>query len=200
MSTAVAFKNPTDNWSFDGPFQAHVTNNMDLKGFEQRFRGVRVEGTIIKFGEHGASGRIDKGDGGIELYANGQPSCLGLSYLIRLCRLDGQLIWQSLSPLKDVVMQEVTECPRGSWPNFRYDGKEIKGETSCTGTKYQLLEGQEIGFSRHGTFRLTKASKKLAYLDVTLPRKSWNPCRAKHRIKIPTGKCLTVSRSNYYLE
>lgn len=200
MTTATVFENPTGNWSYNGPFNAHITTGMDMKKFEQRISGVRVEGTIIKFGEFGMSSRIEQGDQCIKLYTGDQPSYFGFSYLIRLCRPNGQLIWQSLSFLKDVVMQEVKECPRGSWPKFYYDGKQLIGETSRSGTKYQLQEGQEIRFKRHGTFRFVKAFKTLAYLDVTLPRKGWNPRKATYRIRIPTGKCLTVCRSNYYLE
>ena len=199
MNSATAFKNPTGNWSYTGPFHAHVTNEPNLATLSQ-YPGIRVEGTIVRVGENtGYSGRIVQGIGAIQLYTGDKPFYFGYKFLIRLCRPNGQLIWQN-HHLQDVMMQKITDEPHGNWPKFYYDGKQIIGETSRTGTKYQLQEGQGVSFNRHGMFRFTKAFKTLAHLDITLPRKGWNPSKTNCRIRIPTGKCLTVSRSNYCLE
>jgi len=199
MSTKRGFKNPEGHWSYEGPFHAHI-RNLALPGITLSIEDVVIEGTIIRVGEHGLRrGRIEQGRGAIQLYAGDQAFYLGYNYLIRLCRLNGQLIWRNRD-FTEVVMQEVQERPHGAWPMFYYDGKRIIGQIGDFGPWYQLDVGQQVKFDRHGTFRFTKAFKTLVYLDVTLPRKGWNPTPATYRIRIPTGKCLYVFRSNYYLE
>jgi hypothetical protein len=198
---ATAFENPTGNWSYDGPFQAHIIAGDTNTSKIECYSGVQVNGTIIRVGENKSfTGRVAQGMGAIQMYAGiDQPFFFGYKYLIRVCRPNGQLIWQNRD-YEDVVMQQVKKRPRGTGPMFYYDGERIIGQIGSSGPWYQLIPGQEVRFSRHGTFRFTKSFKTLAYLDVTLPRKGWNPVKSEVRIRIPTGKCLFVFRSNYYLE
>lgn len=198
---ATAFENPTGNWSYDGPFQAHVTADANVSRLV-RHDGVQIDGTIIRVGQDKRfPGRIAKGVGAIQMYAGiDQPFYFGYKYLIRLCRPNGQLIWQN-HHLQDVVMQKIKGRPRlGAWPMFYYDGERVIGQIGSSGPWYQLNVGQEVRFSRHGAFRFTKAFKTLVYLDVTLPRKGWNPVKSQYRIRIPTDKYLTVRRNEYSLE
>ncbi len=198
------FVNPTGLWSYSGPYQILVVAEAcpsDIDAAKRVGNNVRVRGTIIEVGpSHDQYGQIYQGSGDdASCYVGLQRLFFEKKHIIRISRPAGQLIWEN-PELTHISLQEVKEKPRGYWPKFYYDGTEIIGETCSTGTKYQLREGQEIRLKRHGTFRFTKAFKTLAYLDITLPRKGWNPRKTTHRIRIPTGKCLTVSRSNYHLE
>lgn len=197
---AIAFTNPTGNWSYAGPFQIHVIAGTDTSEVE-RYTGVQVNGTIISVGENKSfPGRIKQVVGGIQMYAGiDQPFFFDYKHLIRICRPSGQPIWQN-PDFQNVVMQQVEKRPISTNPMFYYDGERIIGQIGSTGPWYQLIPGQEVRFRRHGTFRFTRAFKTLAYLDVTLPRKGWNPVKSTARIRIPTGKCLFVFHSNYYLE
>lgn len=198
--TRTEFVNPTGGWSYEGRFWALVTTNATLTG-PKSYEGVQVEGTFIRVGyDKRFPGHIAQGMGAIQLQAGiDQPFFFDYKHLIRLCKPNGHLIWEN-HDLKHVLMQEVKERPSGAWPMFYYDGERVLGQIGTSGPWWQLSPGQEVRFRRHGTFRFRKAFKTLVYLDVTLPRSGWNPKRASQRIRIPTGKCLTVFRSNYHLE
>jgi len=196
----IVFENPTGNWCYDGPFHVHVIANTNFGHFTMS--GIEFFGTIHCWGgDPKFPGRIEQHMGGIQFCVGvgNQPFRYQYKQMIRICRPNGQLIWQN-HHLKDVVMQKVKGAPRGNWPMFYYDGEHIIGQVGGSGPWYQLNAGQEVRFNRHGTFRFTKAFKTLAYLDVTLPRKGWNPVKSQYRIRIPTGKCLTVRRNEYCLE
>ena len=200
MSAPQAFKNPEEAWSYNGPFHVHITNEAHVDERLRQYIDVHIEGTLIRVGENGVQpGRIEKHTYGIQMFAGDQSFDFGFHNLIRLCRPSGQLIWQNNS-LDGVVMQGVWEPPYGSWPMFYYDGERIIGQIGRFGGWYQLDVGQEVSFDRHGTFRFTKTFDTVAHLDVILPRKGWNPAPATCLLQIPTGMCLTVFRSNFYLE
>jgi len=201
MSTLQEFTNPTGYWSYEGPYQLHVTNRVNLD-YLRHYHDVRVEGTLVSVGERGLLRSTLQ-------QTPHYPMCMSAGEqelhfflhkdIIRICRPNGQLLWQNPS-LTGVLMQELDKRPSGSWPMFYYDGERIIGQIGRFGGWYQLDVGQEVSFDRHGTFRFTKTFKTLAYLDVTLPRKGWNPTPATYRIRIPTGKSLIIFRSNYYME
>ena len=94
-SDAMEFQNPTGNWSYEGPFQVHLTDDATFDKMPDR-KNVQVDGTIITVGDDPAyAGRIEQGRGGIQLYAGDQPFYFGYKYLIRLTKPDGELIWEN---------------------------------------------------------------------------------------------------------
>lgn len=196
---AYAFQNPTGNWSYTGPFHVHITTKIDSHKVG-KYPGIEIDGTIIRVGYNkNFPGSVRQSMGGIQLNAGpDQPFYFGYDYLIRICRPNGQLIWEN-HDYRDLVMQEISEPPEGAWPMFYYDGKGIIGQIGESGPWYQLEPGQEVKFSRHGIFRFTKAFKTLAHLEVLLPYKSWNPRSRKVLIRIPTEKCLFIRRNEFHL-
>lgn len=202
--TNRSFVNPTGTWSYSGPYQIHVVANAcasDIDAAKRVGNNVRIHGTMIEVGpSHDQYGQIYQGgDDDASCYVGLQRLFFEKNHVIRISRPAGQLIWQN-PDLKDITIQEVAQKLSGNWPKFYYDGTQIIGETSQAGKKYQLREGNELRLLRHGQFRFVKAFKTLAYLDVTIPRKGWNHAKVTKRIKIPTGKCLTMSRLDYHLE
>lgn len=201
MSAQGEFKNPEGSWSHRGSIQLHIVNNLNPSVYNG-FEDINAEGTILSIGKQGLVDVSVEGmeDGLFRIYVNGkQIQFYTYMDVIRLCRPNGQILWQN-QKFMHVAMQEIEQRPKRSSVIFYYDGKRTIGQIGNSGSWFQLDVGQQIQFDRRGTFRLTKAFKTHAFLDVILPRTGWNPIPATHRIRIQKAQCLYVFRSNYYLE
>ncbi len=87
------FVNPTGNWEYDGPFQVHLTDDASFDKIAH-YKGVQIDGTIVTVGKDASfPGRIAQSMGGIQMYVGiDQPMYWGYKYLIRITKLDGELI------------------------------------------------------------------------------------------------------------
>lgn len=94
-------------------------------------------------------------------------------------------------------MEKIEDTPEGGWPQFMYDGETVVGQVGTSGPWYEIPVGKQIRFNRHGTFKVVKHLLTRAHLEVTLPRKGWNPKPSTHLIRLPLRKVVTVSRRVY---
>lgn len=91
------FQNPTGNWSYEGPFIAHLTKDADVSCLKAMY-GVVVRGQTVKMGfspRH--PGRVTQGVGNVQLYVGEQPVCWGYDHVKQYTRPDGSLIWRNRS-------------------------------------------------------------------------------------------------------
>jgi hypothetical protein len=81
-----------------------------------------------------------------------------------------------------------------------YNGTAVVGFIRWTGPWFSLALGQKIHFNRHGSFRVVKVNKKSVHLEITSPRKKWNPAGKQiHTVKIGIGIQLTVVHNQIHL-
>jgi len=65
---------------------------------------------------------------------------------------------------------------------------------------WKLKPGEKVRFNKHGTFLVVEANKNIAFLQVTIPRKGWNPEGTRHCTVVLPRRCeVTVIRGQLHL-
>lgn len=94
-------------------------------------------------------------------------------------------------------MKILSELPRESaqYPSLTLvgDGLVIAIGPNCVGWK--LAVGEQVRFSRHGTFTLVERGVERALVRVLVPRKGWNPGGAvEHLLELQPQCVFTVRK------
>ena len=98
-------------------------------------------------------------------------------------------------------MEIVKDRPRGSWPQFVFNGERIVGQIGISGPWFEIGNGGKIRFNRHGSFTFSKKFRKSVHLTIRIPRKGWNPNGPQTEVvKLQIGVRLTVARTTYHLD
>lgn len=88
------FRNMDGYWSFQGPFEVHLTEDAKLDNVAN-YAGITIDGTVVKVGlDPSHPGRIKQSTGNIQCHAgDDQPFYWSYKFVKKYTRPDGSLIW-----------------------------------------------------------------------------------------------------------
>ncbi|HVV39171.1 MAG TPA: hypothetical protein VHD31_02490 [Candidatus Paceibacterota bacterium] len=97
-------------------------------------------------------------------------------------------------------MKVIGNPPSGSFPTLMLIHGVVHLRISGHNPPWRLKQGEYIRFNKHGKFLVTDANKNVAFLEVTIPRKGWNPEGTRQCIVALPQRCqITVIRGQLHL-
>lgn len=88
-----------------------------------------------------------------------------------------------------------------SFPNMLLLGGELHLRMGVHNPAWKLKSGEKVRFNKHGAFLVMDVTPSVAFVEVTIPRKGWNPEGTRRCLVAVPRQCLaTVVRGQLYLE